>query len=477
MKISSTLKSVLWYQVPFILSSALPLLTLPVFTRYLTINDFGTISLATIYSMFVVGICNLGLKSSFERNYFDEKSYVKKITLFWSCIITVFSGLILAFFSTHIFHKQISNFLFNTILPPYLLLFSLINLGIKSLIQYFFIYFKNSEASSKYARLSIVESLCSTILSIYFVAYESLGIIGYVLGQAIGVCIVFLALVFLFILKKGIAFNIFQLKGALILGVPLIPRTFFGLINGQFDKYMIGIISNTGALGIYDIAQKISYTSFILISSFEKTYSPKIFKLYFEGKKKLRTKAGPFLAPFFHTTFLFCILIGLFSEELLIILTTPDFHFAYPIIIPLTMIYGIYFFGTTGQLLLAGKTKLISGLSFFSLILNILFNFPMIKFYGAIGAAWATFISGLIVSSISFYYFQKHAKIDYPINFIWTILLFLFGLMLTAVFWHFNFNYFSRLILKLLTLITFIFLLYKIKYFVSIKTLLKFSRV
>ena len=216
------------------------------------------------------------------------------------------------------------------------------------------------------------ESILSTVLALYFVVYDSLGIIGYVFGQAMGVSIVFFFLVMFFILKKGISFNIIQLKSSIRLGAPLIPRIFFGVINGQFDRYMIGILANIGSLGIYDIAQKIANTSFNFMASIEKVYSPKIFKLYFNSREEFNENSGVILLPFFYVIYFFCLLVGLFSEELLFILTTSEFHTAYPLIIPLVMIYGIYFFGTTGQLLLAKKTKLISKLSLGALFLNII---------------------------------------------------------------------------------------------------------
>tara|TARA_B100001059_G_scaffold178892_1_gene179497 strand:+ start:4086 stop:5519 length:1434 start_codon:yes stop_codon:yes gene_type:complete len=473
MKISIGIKNILRYQIPFILSSGLPILTLPIFTRYLSLDDYGLISLANIYGILVVGICNFGLVTAFERNFFESKGTSEKISLLWTCVLSVFSFLVVVFFLTYLFQKKISDSIFTITLPSYLLLFSLLNLGVKSLIQYFYVYFKNSEDSYNYVRITVFESILSTGLALYFVVYDSLGIIGYVFGQAMGVSIVFFFLVMLFILKKGISFNIIQLKSSIRLGAPLIPRIFFGVINGQFDRYMIGILANIGSLGIYDIAQKIANTSFNFMASIEKVYSPKIFKLYFNSREEFNENSGVILLPFFYVIYLFCLLVGLFSEELLFILTTSEFHTAYPLIIPLVMIYGIYFFGTTGQLLLAKKTKLISKLSLGALFLNIIFNYPMIKYYGATGASWATFVSGLTISMVTFYFSQKHTKINYPTHFIWAVLLFLIGLMTTSILFQLNFSYQFRLLFKLINVIAFLFLCYKMSVFEIISGLLK----
>ena len=239
---------------------------------------------------------------------------------------------------------------------------------------------------------------------------------------------------------------------------------------------MTGIFANIGPLSIYDMAQKTTYTSFNFMSSIEKVYSPKIFKLYFEAKNQLNKKSGTLLTPFFYIIFFICLLVGLFSEELLFILTTSEFHAAYPLIILLVIIYGIYFFGTTGQLLLA-KKKIISKISFAGLFLNIIFNFPMIKHYGAIGASCATFVSGLIISLISFYFSQKNAKINYPTHFICTVLLLLIGLMPTSILFQLNFSYTFRLFFKSINIIAFLLLCYKMNISSLISKLLKINKL
>ncbi|MDA9886145.1 hypothetical protein N9D55_01780 [Flavobacteriaceae bacterium] len=49
------------YLLPFLMRSVLPILTLPVFTRFLTPNDYGVLALVTIYIILIVGLSNLGM--------------------------------------------------------------------------------------------------------------------------------------------------------------------------------------------------------------------------------------------------------------------------------------------------------------------------------------------------------------------------------------------------------------------------------
>ena len=89
MKIPFQLKNLIWYQTPFIISSLIPLITLPIFTNYLSINDYGLIALANVYGVFFVGILNLGLLLSFQRNFFEERRFFLRVTNV-SCFTLVF---------------------------------------------------------------------------------------------------------------------------------------------------------------------------------------------------------------------------------------------------------------------------------------------------------------------------------------------------------------------------------------------------
>ena len=107
------------------------------------------------------------------------------------------------------------------------------------------------------------------------------------------------------------------------------------------------------------------------------------------------------------------LLVSLFSYEAIFILTPRSYHGATDIVIVLAMFYGLLFFGKTRQLLFAKKTGLITLISFATFALNVALNIPFIMKWGAIGAAWATFLSGAIASVIHFLLGQRYYKIHW----------------------------------------------------------------
>ena len=289
------------------------------------------------------------------------------------------------------------------------------------------------------------------------------GIVGYSLGQLLGVTILLLGLIFLSILKKEISFKHNLLKENLILSLPLTPRVFFATINSHFDRYMLGILNNRAGVGIYDIAQKISNLGFIFMTFLQQVFAPEVYQSYVKSPNTFSKKVGEYLSPYFYLSLFFCLLLGIFSREIIYLLTAPSFYEAYPLIVILNMLYATYFFGKQPQLLLAKKTKLISYLSIISVILNVIINLPLINYYGIIGAAWGTFFCGITIASVSFYYAQKYAKIVYD-NLIYISFIFFQLCMITVlILWYYKFDYGFSLYVRLFLLLLFIIFSYKFK--------------
>ncbi|MDB9823857.1 oligosaccharide flippase family protein [Flavobacteriaceae bacterium] len=456
LNLKQQLNSFLLYLLPFLMRSVLPILTLPVFTRFLTPNDYGVLALVSIYVTLIVGLSNLGMIVIFERNYFEEKTIIERIQLMWS-LISIVSLLLLAstIFSVR-FEDTIIEFLFNRNLPSRLLLFTFLHLGVKSLLQYFYMFYRNSETPKKFTTLAIIESILSTSISLILVVFYEQGIVGFIKGQSIGVCSVFAYLLIGAFFKREFSINFFKIKSTIKLSAPLTPRIFFGVINSQFDRYMLGGLNTVNGVGIYDIGQKIANLGFVFMTTLQQIFAPRLYAIYFEDKENFRIESGNLLAPFYFLSTFFCFLLGLFSEEAIYLLTTPEYYDSTPIILILTMLYASYFFGKQPQLLLVKKTGLISFLSIFTVGLNVLLNIPLIYFYGIYGAAWGTFISGIISSGIAFFFAQKHLPIHYAKETITFHLILLGGILILIILWFIKTPYSIRLISKILILISFL---------------------
>jgi O-antigen/teichoic acid export membrane protein len=390
------------YLIPVIVSSLIPLLTLPVFTRILTKGDFGVYALAQIYAVFMSGLANFGLIISYERNFFQYRDKKKASELLYSTLIFVITVFSVFVFLTYLFKAHISRLIIGTSQHSGLLFWAFCAVGFASFKTYYLTYFKNIENAKSFTRYTIYESLIGAFSSLFLVAYLRTGVIGLVWGQLLASFIVFFILTTNFLKILPFSFNWLILKESLKLSYPLAPRVFIGVIGQQFDKYMIGLLATIGGVGIYSIGQRISYMVFTYMTAIQNVYSPQVYRRMFDKAEKGGESIGVYLTPFVYLSIAAALMISLFSEEIISILTPKSYHGAIDIVIILSMFYGSMFFGKQPQLVFAKKTHITLLLSIVTIALNIGLNIPFIMKWGTIGAAWATLSAGLISGSISF---------------------------------------------------------------------------
>ncbi len=446
-----SIKNLFIYLVPSLVSAVIPIVTLPIFTRILTVEDYGIYALGIVYATFISGIANFGLTIGYERNFFENKESEEKQG---ALLFSVLSFVVITFFLlgliTYFLKYNLSSWIIGNRKWGELIFLSYCAVGISSLKMYYLTYFKNTNNAKQYSIYSIDEAILNVIFSFLLIYYFDSGIIGLVLGQLIGSSIVFFILTVKFIRLLSFRPNLNLLKSCLIISLPLTPRIFFGVIGNQFDKYMINLLGSVGGVGVYNLGQKISYVVFNFMTAIQNVNSPHVYDLMFNKGEEGGFEIGKYLTlPLYISAFI-GLIISLFSEEIIFILTPSSYHGAVDIVTILSLLYVTYFFGKQPQLIYAKKTAITSYLTIFSIVLNILINIPFIKLWGAEGAAYGTLFAGVLTGLVTFYYSQKYFNIVWEYNKIITIFisLFIFA-FLTILLRKFEVAYFIRLTVKL----------------------------
>jgi len=186
------LKNSLIYMMPLAISMLLPLITLPIFTRILTTDDYGVLALGLAFAIFANGIVNFGTTLAYERNFFEFTKDKKKFSqLFYSCLLFINVNFLFIALLTFTFKENIS-YLFTRSYDHAMFFF------LAFIAQYFFItltknyftYLRNSYRSFDYAKYTILSSFLYFFLSLFFIVYLKTGIVGIIYSQIItGFCL------------------------------------------------------------------------------------------------------------------------------------------------------------------------------------------------------------------------------------------------------------------------------------------------
>lgn len=415
------------YFIPIFVGTLATLVTLPVFTRILTKEDYGVLALAQVYAVFMSGLINFGLSIGYERNFFEYQDRKRTAQLLYSTLAFVLTAYALGIILTYVFKAELAGWVIGSADYHNLLFWAFCSTSLTSFKGYYLTYFKNTENARAFVWYTIDETILGILLSLAFVVYFRIGVIGLVYGQLLAGLIVFSALLFRFFRLLPPDFNWRVLRDALKLSYPLTPRIFLGVVGSQFDKYVIGLMGTTGGVGVYSIGQNVAYSVFMFMTAIQNVFSPQVYKRMFEFGDKGGQAVGEYLTPFAYISILFGLLISLFSEEIIFILTPKSYQDVADIVIILSMLYGSYFFGKQPQLIFAKKTFITSILTVLSIVLNVAINIPFILKWGAIGAAWGTLTAGILSGTISFAISQKYYEIKWEYRKIGAIFLIFFG--------------------------------------------------
>lgn len=457
--------NVLWYMLPVIIGNAIPIMTLPIFTRLLSVEEYGIYALALVYAIFINGISNFGLSIGYERNFFESKNDQQKAGLLYTTLVFILGTYFLFAALTFFFKAPLSKLIIGDSKYGNIIFIAYCATGMTALKTYFLTYFKNMGDAKLYVWYTIDENLTTVLFSWIMIRYLGMGVSGLLWGQMLASAIVFVLLSIRFLKRLPFSLDFKLLNTSLKLSLPLTPRIFFGVIGNQFDKYMIGLLNTVGGVGVYNLGQKIANVAFTFMTAIQNVFTPRVYKIMFEEGESGGKSIGRYLTPFLYISVAGGMVLSLFGEELIIILTPESYHGAIHIVAIFSLLYVTYFFGKQPQLIYAKKTGITSLLTLLSIVLNIVINIPFIYLWGVEGAAWGSLLAGIISGSIAFYVSQKYYRIawDYP-----KVLLILgsfFGFsILSLYFMQYHVLYEWRLLFKVVCIGLFIYMGYNFKF-------------
>jgi O-antigen/teichoic acid export membrane protein len=400
------------YLLPVVIGNLVPLVTLPVFTRLLSQEDFGAFALANAYAVVVGGLATAGLPMAYDRNYFECRAGRQPAQLLYS--VVGFAGLSLLVFGvlTWMLRAPIAGFI-GTAGYEQVVVWSFWSTAIVGIKTYYLTYLRNSEQAGAYSAYTIGERLLAAAFTLSLVAGMRRGVMGLVIGQLLASLVILVILVVRFLRPLAPAFDRALLRDALKVGYPLMPRVVIGAIGNNFDKYLIGQVTSLGGVGIYSIGQRVANIAFTYMTALQNVFGPRVYTQMFSGDPDAGKSIGRYLTPFAYASTVLAFLIAVFSEEILTVLAPVNFHGAVPIVTILAVYYGIQFFGKLPQIAFARKTYLISVLAGVTTFLGVALGAAGIYLFGTIGAAWGALATGVISITLTFVVGQRCFRIEW----------------------------------------------------------------
>ena len=386
-----------FYLLGQVLPKAFAFFLIPIWTAYLTPSDYGITGTLAAYSGILNIVLMLGIYGSVSRHYFEYQNDQERQREFISTnflFMVFFSGgaiALLAIFGQPIWAAATSNVI------PFqpLVVLTLITCFAGLIYRFPYTLFQAQQKAHKCVSLDLALFLASISLSLALVVGMKKGVYGMVLGACIAQVTV-TAVAVAILAKEWLVprFRWQYVLESLRFGLPLVPHLLSGWALNFVDRVMLERMVPLDEVGRYTLGYNLGMILLTIVTSINEAYQPYYFKLMSGGSPEPGRKIVRIVLIYTAGIGFLALVGSLFAGELVALLTPVKYHASARYVPPILLGYlmvGFYFF-ISSPLFFFKKTSLLPLVTGTAALLNIALNYLLIPRYGAIAAAWITFV-------------------------------------------------------------------------------------
>ena len=387
----------IYYTIGEILPRVIGFFLLPILTKYLTPAEYGIYSYTNVVMLFSFALATLGLNTFLLRSYYKEDGVPAKKKLIGNVfLLTLATNGVVAGLELSIFPGALRLLAVGIPFYPYFLLAIGINflegLSVVPLIIY---------RVRKQARLFVAVNASRTFLQFFAILFllsrQHLGLTGvYVARLLVNIPygILFVVVVFrnaVFLPDRR------QIRKALVFSLPLLPGVLSYLFISTFDRLVLEKNLGLTSLGLYSTAATFSLALNVVVQGLYRSFEQTVFENH--GSNNY-----PAITDTLYRYFLGCLiaagfLLGLFSREIFLFLTSARYFSAYalvPLLVIPVILSGLATF--LGSLVIAEhRQTVVTRATLLSAAVMIPGTLILVRLIGVYGAILASGLSFAVV--------------------------------------------------------------------------------
>ena len=401
-----------------ILISLSSLIFIPIITKSFTTAEYGMWAQVNTTIALVPNIANLGLPYTMVRFLSAEKDKEKIKDSFYPMISLTFISTLIICSLFLIFGNTIANALFNgsmqvLYITTAISFFACMNLMLIS-------FFRTFQQMKRYSLFLVLQSYIGVFVSIYL-TYAGYNIETVVLGLLTGYVAVFIMMAFLIVKYLGIGIGKWSnLKEQLAFALPTIPSNVSSWVVDSSDKYVIGILIGSVAVGCYSPGYALGSILLMFLSPFAVLLPAVLPEHYEKGDIREVDKYLSYSMKYYLLlTVPAAVGMSVLSKPLLYIITTPEIALGGYMVTPFVCLGAIFMgmYGITNNILILEKNTMILGkLWIVVAISNIVLNLLLVPYLNILGAAIATLICYILAFAVTAIASRKTMRLPFNIK-------------------------------------------------------------
>lgn len=382
-------------------------------TKYLSPKEYGILSIYLILISFYSAFIGMNIHANISRNFFkiskDElSSYIGNILyiLSFTFIFYLFITYIISLFYDTVFSIPIHWLLF----IPFISVMVMVNELNTTILR-------NEQRAYMFGIFEISNTAIKMGFTIFLLLVFSMSWYSQVIGTLIG-SIIFFIIGIVYMRKRdyiSMKFEKVKIKSILNISLPLIPHVLAGVVISMSDRLFIEQMVSIEAVGIYSVGYMFGMVVVLFSDSFIKAWSPWFYKTLSGSTDNKKREIVKYTYIYIVGIFILAIFISIIGEFILPYIVDEKFYGAKEYILWVSLGYAAY--GTYQiffpYLVHMNKTSFLAFSSVVAALLNLIFNYILIKYYGAIGAAYATIFAFSISALLVFWYQNKFSMMPW----------------------------------------------------------------
>ncbi len=393
------------YVICSVLQRCLTFITLPLFTRILTTDEYGisTVYTSTMAVVIIFTTLNLSYGSfspammKFEK---DREGYISAV----NAICSIFT---LAYFLIYFLFRDFWNGLLD--LPTELMILMGFEMLFNTAIQFWMGKARFEYRYKPFVVITLLIYILETACSIGAVLLlPNKGVVK-VIANGVVICIIGLIIMTHSFVRGRKPFNKEYWKYALSFNIPLIPYYLSQIIFNQSDRLMINSMTGRSDAAMYGVAYSLAFILTFVLNAINNSYVPWMYRKIKENEFQDNKKVSLIIAAIMAVLLLGVIAL---APEIILIMAGSQYTAAVWVVPPVSMSLLLLFYAQlfiNVEFYFEEKYKLV-GASILAAVVNIVLNYFGIKIFGFVAAGYTTLISYILFAGCNYLAMRKVCK-------------------------------------------------------------------
>jgi O-antigen/teichoic acid export membrane protein len=388
------------YGAADVFTNVISFLLIPLFTRVLSTSEYGVLAVLLLFGTVAKIVFRLGLDGAFFRVHYDQTTETERRRLAGTVALFAAGFGTLLFLAVVLARGPLTRSLFRQSTPPELfvvLVAADIYLGLFAFVPLNLL--RIQDRPGLFSALSTARHALNLALKVVLVL-QGFGVAGVLWSDVIATGAFSLVLAPVLCRNARWALSAPLLREVLGFGLPKVPHGVMVQVQNLADRWILEGFVSLGQIGIYQVGYTMGTAVKFALSAFEPAWQPFLYsQIHTPDAPRMLARLATYAFAAFVTVGLGVAVMG---RELVMLMTTSDFHGAAPLVPVVTLAYvlhGVFLLGSVG-IGIEKRTRYYPLITAASATTNVVANLVLIPRVGILGAAWATVLSYAVMAGL-----------------------------------------------------------------------------